>query len=37
MLAGLLAIADDIDACLLLLLQRQAQGILFALDQFLVL
>ncbi|MNX90320.1 hypothetical protein D3C86_1223660 [compost metagenome] len=37
MLTGLLAIADDIDACVLLFLQRQAQGVLLALDQFLVL
>ncbi|KKB60882.1 hypothetical protein WM40_26580, partial [Robbsia andropogonis] len=33
MLARLLAVTDDIDACLLLLLQRQTQSILFALDQ----
>ena len=33
MLARLFAIADDVDARVLLFLQRQAQGILFALDQ----
>ena len=32
-LARLFAIADDVDARVLLFLQRQAQGILFALEQ----
>ncbi|MNM27860.1 hypothetical protein D3C81_383590 [compost metagenome] len=36
-LTGLLAITDDIDAGVLLLLQGQAQRILFAFDQFLIL
>jgi len=33
MLAGLLAVADDIDAGVQLFLQRQTQGIPFAFDQ----
>ncbi|RON73336.1 hypothetical protein BK668_29265 [Pseudomonas fluorescens] len=37
MLARLLAVTDDIDACLLLVVQGQSQGISFALNQFLIL
>ncbi|CUI28174.1 Uncharacterised protein [Achromobacter xylosoxidans] len=36
-LAGLLAVADDVDAGVLLFVQGQAQGVLLAFDQFLVL
>ncbi|MNJ75324.1 hypothetical protein D3C77_724000 [compost metagenome] len=36
-LTGLLAVADDINARVLLFLQRQAQGVLFAFDQLVVL
>ncbi|MNC84271.1 hypothetical protein D3C75_1387330 [compost metagenome] len=36
-LAGLFAVTDDVDTGVLLFLQGQAQGILFAFDQLLVL
>jgi len=37
MLARLLAVTDNIDASLLLVVQGQTQGISFALNQFLIL